>query len=107
MALFFRVPEIFLLFFLSGLPTVSKFLGLSKMSFTKYLNFSFTDFRLPETSFHFSRPFDRLVHYILLRHKYPMLVIRSDDRNNYLKVLHQCDLLTGKIPCDGAHATLQ
>ena len=36
-----------------------------------------------------------------------MLVIRSDDRNNYLKVLHQCDLLTGKIPYDGAHATLQ
>ena len=36
-----------------------------------------------------------------------MLVIRSDDRNNYLKILHQCDLLTGKIPYDGAHAALQ
>jgi Fic family protein len=48
-----------------------------------------------------------LVNYILLRHNYPMLVIRSDDRQNYLKALHQCDLLTGKIPYDGAHATLQ
>ena len=48
-----------------------------------------------------------LVNYILLRHKYPMLVIRSDDRDNYLKVLHQCDLLTGKITFDGANATLK
>jgi Fic family protein len=48
-----------------------------------------------------------LVNYILLRNNYPMLVIRTDDRQNYLKTLHQCDLLTGKIPYDGAHATLQ
>ena len=48
-----------------------------------------------------------LVNYIFLRHNYPMLVIRSDDRNNYLKVLHQCDLLSGKITSDGAHASLQ
>ncbi len=48
-----------------------------------------------------------LVNYILLRHNYPMLVIRTDDRQNYLKTLHQCDLLSGKIPYDGAHATLQ
>lgn len=48
-----------------------------------------------------------LVNYILLRHDYPMLVIRSDDRNNYLKVLHRCDLLSGKNPYNGAHATLE
>ena len=48
-----------------------------------------------------------LVNYILLRNNYPMLVIRADDHQNYLKVLHRCDLLTGKIPYDGAHATLQ
>lgn len=48
-----------------------------------------------------------LVNYILLRHHYPMLVIRSDDRNNYLKVLRQCDLLSGKTPYNGAHATLE
>jgi len=48
-----------------------------------------------------------LVNYIFLRHNYPMLVIRTDDRQNYLRILRQCDLLTGKIPYDGAHATLQ
>ena len=48
-----------------------------------------------------------LVNYILFRHYYPMLVIRSDDRNNYLKALRQCDLHTGKIASDGARATLQ
>ena len=48
-----------------------------------------------------------LVNYILLRHNYPMIVIRTDDRVNYLKMLHQCDLLTGKIPSDGATATFE
>ena len=48
-----------------------------------------------------------LVNYIFLRNNYPMLVIRSDDRQNYLKALHHCDLFTGQIPHDGAHATLQ
>ena len=48
-----------------------------------------------------------LVNYILFRNNYPMLVIRSDDRQNYLKVLHQCDILTGKNPFDGAHAALE
>ncbi|MCL1936850.1 MAG: Fic family protein [Candidatus Azobacteroides sp.] len=48
-----------------------------------------------------------LVNYILLRHNYPMIVIRTDDRTNYLKTLHQCDILTGKISSDGAHATLE
>ncbi|MDR2908078.1 MAG: Fic family protein [Bacteroidales bacterium] len=46
-----------------------------------------------------------LVNYILLRNDYPMLVIRTDDRQNYLKALHQCDQITGAIPYDGAHAT--
>jgi Fic family protein len=48
-----------------------------------------------------------LVNYILLRKNYPMLVIRTDDRSNYLRILHQCDLLSGKIPSNGARATLQ
>jgi Fic family protein len=48
-----------------------------------------------------------LVNYILLRHNYPMIVIRTDDRANYLKILHQCDLLTGKMPFDGAYATFE
>jgi Fic family protein len=48
-----------------------------------------------------------LVNYILLRRNYPMIVIRTDDRDNYLKALHQCDQLTGKIPYDGANASLE
>jgi len=48
-----------------------------------------------------------LMNYILLRHNYPMIVIRTDDRANYLRVLHQCDLLTGRIPSAGARATLE
>jgi Fic family protein len=48
-----------------------------------------------------------LVNYILLRNNYPMLVIRSDDRHNYLQALRQCDILSGSITYDGANATLQ
>ena len=48
-----------------------------------------------------------LVNYILLRHNYPMIVIRTDDRNTYLDTLHKCDLLSGAQPFDGAHATLE
>jgi Fic family protein len=48
-----------------------------------------------------------LVNYICLRHNYPMIVIRTDDRENYLKVLHECDDLCGKIPYDGANASLE
>jgi Fic family protein len=48
-----------------------------------------------------------LVNYIFLRHDYPMIVVRTDDRNNHLKVLHQCDLSIGKNPFDGAGATIE
>ena len=48
-----------------------------------------------------------LMNYILLRHGYPMIVVQTVDRKNYLQALHQCDLLTGTIPFDGANATLK
>jgi Fic family protein len=48
-----------------------------------------------------------IVNYILLRHDYPMIVVRTDDRDKYLETLHKCDLLTGQIPYDGATATLE
>jgi Fic family protein len=48
-----------------------------------------------------------IVNYILLRHDYPMIVIRTDDRDKYLETLHKCDLLTGQIPSDGATAALE
>jgi len=46
-----------------------------------------------------------LVNYILLRHHYPMVVIPTADRKNYLNVLTQCDENTGKEPYNGANAT--
>jgi predicted HTH transcriptional regulator len=33
--------------------------------------------------------------------------VRTDDRKNYIKALHQSDLLTGKEPFSGANATLK
>ena len=46
-----------------------------------------------------------LVNYILHRHDYPMIVIPTIDRNNYLDALNQCDKITGPIPFDGANAS--
>ncbi|MCL2064243.1 MAG: Fic family protein [Candidatus Cloacimonetes bacterium] len=48
-----------------------------------------------------------IVNYILHRHNYPMIVIRTDDRKNYLDTLRKCDLLSGKIPFDGANANIE
>ena len=47
-----------------------------------------------------------LVNYILHRHGYPMIVVKSDDKTNYLTALNRCDLTVGPIPADGAHATI-
>lgn len=48
-----------------------------------------------------------LVNYILLRHNYPMVVIPTADRKNYLKSLGKCDENTGKEPYNGANASLE
>lgn len=48
-----------------------------------------------------------LVNYILTKHNYPMIVVRSRLKSNYLEALHQADELVGAAPLDGAHATLQ
>jgi Fic family protein len=45
------------------------------------------------------------VNYILLRHGFPMIVIPTSDRNNYLEALEKCDKITGTLPFDGANAT--
>ena len=47
-----------------------------------------------------------LVNYILLRYDYPMIVVKTTDKNIYLDVLDQCDEATGKLPSEGAHAQL-
>lgn len=47
-----------------------------------------------------------MVNYILHRHGYPMIVVKSADKNNYLTALNRCDVAIGSIPSDGAHAEL-
>ena len=38
------------------------------------------------------------------RHDYPMIVVRSRKKSEYLESLHQVDLAVGPVPTDGAHA---
>ena len=48
-----------------------------------------------------------MVNFILARHNYPMIVVRSRQKSEYLEALHQADLEVGPIPSDGAHAELK
>ena len=45
-----------------------------------------------------------MVNFILTRHNYPMVVVRSRKKSEYLEALHQTDLKVGPVPGDGAHA---
>ena len=47
-----------------------------------------------------------LVNYILARHDYPMIVVRSRGKKEYLEALHNADLAVGPTPAVGARATL-
>ena len=48
-----------------------------------------------------------MVNYILTRHNYPMIVVRSRKKSEYLEALHQTDLEVGPVPGDGAHADIK
>ncbi|MDR3220299.1 MAG: Fic family protein [Dysgonamonadaceae bacterium] len=48
-----------------------------------------------------------LVNYVLLRNGFPMVVIKTDDKTNYLKMLHLCDIETGVLPFEGARADIK
>lgn len=48
-----------------------------------------------------------MVNYILRRHNWPMMVIRSKNKKSYLNALALADASVGPIPADGAHATIQ
>jgi len=46
-----------------------------------------------------------MVNYILTRHNYPMIVVRSRKKMEYLEALHNTDLKVGAAPSLGAHAS--
>lgn len=48
-----------------------------------------------------------IMNFILTRHNYPMIVVRSRLKSAYLEALHQADLEVGPMPADGAHAELR
>ncbi len=48
-----------------------------------------------------------MFNYILSRHGYPMIVVRSRSKQEYLEALHQADLIVGSAPHDGANASLK
>ena len=47
-----------------------------------------------------------MVNYILARHGWPMIVVRSRKKQEYLEALHKTDLVVGPLPSEGAHASL-
>lgn len=47
-----------------------------------------------------------MVNYILARHNWPMIVVRSRNKQEYLDALHQSDLEVGATPSAGVHASL-
>ncbi|MCD8309746.1 MAG: Fic family protein [Prevotellaceae bacterium] len=48
-----------------------------------------------------------LVNYILTRHNYPMIVVRSRKKKDYLEALSASDKVVGSLPAKGASATLR
>ena len=48
-----------------------------------------------------------MVNFILTRHDYPMIVVRSRKKSEYLEALHQADIDVGPLPSDGAHAEIK
>ena len=46
-----------------------------------------------------------MVNYILSRHDYPMIVVRSRKKREYLEALHNTDMKVGAAPSLGAHAS--
>lgn len=47
-----------------------------------------------------------LVNYILAKHDWPMIVVRSRSKQKYIDALHRSDLKIGSEPSAGAHASL-
>lgn len=48
-----------------------------------------------------------LVNFILLRAGFPMIIVRTDDKDSYLNALNYSDIKVGLVPSDGANARLE
>ncbi|MDE6381032.1 MAG: Fic family protein [Muribaculaceae bacterium] len=48
-----------------------------------------------------------MVNYILARHGWPMIVVRSRNKQEYIEALHQSDVEIGPIPSVGANAEIK
>ena len=48
-----------------------------------------------------------MVNYILSQHGWPMIVVRSRGKQEYLEALHQADMVVGIVPSVGAHANIK
>lgn len=48
-----------------------------------------------------------MVNFILARHGYPMIVVRSRKKKEYLEALNKTDIEVGPVPSDGAHVELR
>lgn len=48
-----------------------------------------------------------LVNFILLRAGYPMIVVRTKEKDKYLSALYRSDIAVGLTPSEGAHAELE
>ena len=46
-----------------------------------------------------------LVNYILLRHRYPMMVVKSKEKAKYIEALHQVDITANLMPSASAYVT--
>ena len=48
-----------------------------------------------------------LLNYILLKHKFPMIIVPSKEKKEYLDALNKCDIIVGMKPSEGASAKIE
>ena len=47
-----------------------------------------------------------LVNYILLKHEFPMIIVPSKEKKEYLDALNKCDIIVGMKPSESASAKI-
>lgn len=48
-----------------------------------------------------------MVNFILARYGFPMIVVPSKTKEDYLTALNRCEVAVGPVPSDGAHASIE